>query len=201
MGWETKGYILKSVRNFYADLKNAKHDDKSFKSASTLAVRCHKSILKNTWNDIEDENEKAPKKRSRESGGGRKPKEPEVRDAVFEWFLDVRGALKGRLPLMIFLRKCRGFYQNWLEQQAEDIPKNDRLKFGRHWVRDWCKEYSVSLRKPNKRFAIGKEDRIERIEDYIKNVWTIRKYFIDTYGVDVGIKCRYIEINRPVKTT
>ena len=37
-----------------------------------------KVFLKNTWNDIEDENEKAPKKRFRESGGGRKPKAPEV---------------------------------------------------------------------------------------------------------------------------
>ena len=103
-----EGYISKSVRNFCADLKNAKHDDKSFRSASTFAVRCHKSILKNTWNDIEDENGKTSKakKRFRESGGGRKPKAPEVRNAVFEWFLDVRGALKGRLPLKIFLRKC-----------------------------------------------------------------------------------------------
>ena len=100
-----EGYISKSVRNFYADLKNAKHDDKSFKSASTLAVRCHKSILKNTWNDIEDENEKAPKKRFRESGGGRKPKALEVREAVFEWFPMFAGALKGSVAVKDFLEE------------------------------------------------------------------------------------------------
>ena len=28
------------------------------------------------------------------------------------------------------------------------------------------------------------EDRIIRIKDYLKNIWTVRKYFIDKYGVD-----------------
>ena len=45
------------------------------------------------------------------------------------------------------------------------------------------KEYNVSLRKPNKKYAI-KKDRIIRIKDYLKNICTVRKYFIDKYGVD-----------------
>ena len=121
--------------------------------------------------------------------------------------MDLCGALKGRLSLKIVLRKCRELYQNWLEQQAEDIPENDRLKFGRHWVRDWCKQYSVSLRKPNKRFAIGKEDRIERIEDYLKNVWTIRKYFFDTYvliviggGITGDVQINVTHVHHQLKT-
>ena len=43
------------------------------------------------------------------------------------------------------------------------------------------KEYNVSLRKPNKRFSIKSEDRIIRIKDYLQNIWTVRKYFLDTY--------------------
>ena len=46
------------------------------------------------------------------------------------------------------------------------------------------KEYNVSLRKPNKKYAIKKEDRIIRIKDYLKNIWTVRKYFINKHGVD-----------------
>ena len=45
-------------------------------------------------------------------------------------------------------------------------------------------EYNASLRKPNKKFAIKKEDRKIRIKDYLKNIWTVRKYFIDNYGID-----------------
>ena len=46
------------------------------------------------------------------------------------------------------------------------------------------KKYNVSLRKPNKKYAIKKEDRIIRIKNYLKNIWTVRKNFIDKYGVD-----------------
>ena len=49
------------------------------------------------------------------------------------------------------------------------------------------KEYNVSLREPNKRFAIKNEDHIIRIKYYLQNIWTVRKYFLDTYGVDPPI--------------
>ena len=45
------------------------------------------------------------------------------------------------------------------------------------------KKYKVSLHKPNKRFPIKNKDRIIRIKDYLQNIWTVRKYFLDTYGV------------------
>ena len=35
-----------------------------------------------------------------------------------------------------------------------------------------------------KRFSIKKEDLITRIEDYLQNVWTVRKIFIQKYGID-----------------
>ena len=43
-------------------------------------------------------------------------------------------------------------------------------------------EYNVSLRKPNKRFQIKQSDREERV--YVKNVWTIRKFFMDNFSVN-----------------
>ena len=42
----------------------------------------------------------------------------------------------------------------------------------------------VSLWKPNKRYSIKKEDLAERLQDYLKNVWSIRRYFIEKCGVD-----------------
>ena len=46
------------------------------------------------------------------------------------------------------------------------------------------KEHNVSLRKRFKNYAIKKEDKITRIKDYLKNIWTIRNYFIDKYEVN-----------------
>lgn len=40
--------------------------------------------------------------------------------------------------------------------------------------------YDVSHTKPNKYYAIKKEHRVVRIQDYLKNVWIVRKYFQDS---------------------
>ena len=48
-------------------------------------------------------------------------------------------------------------------------------------------KYNFSLRKSIKRFQIKQEDRKERIYEYIKNVWTVRKFFIDNFSVDPPI--------------
>ena len=150
--------------------------------ALKFAKRCYEKYLENDF-----EGEEPPKKRFHESGAGRKCKASEVREAMFEWFINVRGVLKGRLPMKMFRTKCQQVYSEWLKQQPEPIPEEEQLKFSKHWVQDWMKEYIVSLRKPNKRFAIENEDCIIRIKDYLQNIWTARKYFWGTYGVDPPI--------------
>ena len=50
-----------------------------------------------------------------------------------------------------------------------------------------AKRIWVSLQKPNKRYSIEKEDLVERLQDYLKNVWSIRRHFIEKYGVDPPI--------------
>ena len=117
---------------------------------------------------------------------------------MFEWFINVRGVLKGRLPIKMFQSKCQQVYDEWLKQQPEPVPEQDQLKFSKYWIQDWMKEYNVSLRKPNEKYAIKKEDRIIRIKDYFKNIWTVRKYFIDKYG---EIKCLCTVRKAQVKNT
>ena len=51
-------------------------------------------------------------------------------------------------------------YDKWLKQQPEPVPEQGQLKFCEHRTENWMKEYNVSLRKPNKEYAIKKEDRI-----------------------------------------
>ena len=42
-------------------------------------------------------------------------------------------------------------------------------------------------RQTNKRFQIKQADREERIFEYLKNIWTEQKFFIDNFGVDPPI--------------
>ena len=177
-----QGFLATAVREFYSDLTDVRHNDPNLLSAIKLAKRCHDKLVDGGF-----DNEEPSKKRFRMEGGGRKCKAPEVRQAMFEWFVNVRGSLKGRLLVKMFRSKCVQVYDEWLKQQPEPIPENERLKFGKNWIRGWMEEYHVSLRKPNKKFAIKKEDREIRIKDYLKNIWTVRKYFIDKYGIDPPI--------------
>ena len=179
---QQQGFLAAAVREFYPDLSEVKHNDTNLVKALKFAKRCHEKYLSN---DFEVEQPSA--KKFRESGAGRKFKAPEVREAMFEWFINVRGVLKGRLPIKMFRTRCQQVYSDWLKQQPEPIPEEEQLKFSKCWINDWMKEYNVSLRKPNKRFAIKNEDRIIRIKDYLQNIWLVRKYFLDTYGIEPPI--------------
>jgi len=55
---------------------------------------------------------------------------PELRQALFEWFVDVRGSLKCRLPKKLFVAKCKELFQKWKEAQTEPLPEKNELKFG-----------------------------------------------------------------------
>ena len=78
--------------------------------------RCHEKYLNDEFVDAEPS-----KKRFRESEGGRKCKSSEVREAMFEWFINVRGVLKGLLPIRMFRSKCQQAHDEWLKQQHEPV--------------------------------------------------------------------------------
>ena len=86
----------------------------------------------------------------------------------------------------MFKAQCKIFYEQWLSQQEKEVPEEKKIVFSNKWIRGWMQEY-VSLRKPNKRFKIKQADREERIFKYLKNIWTVRKFFIDNFGVDPPI--------------
>ena len=97
-----------------------KLDDDNHRKALNFANRCHEKYLNDEFVD-----EKPSKKRFRESGGGRKYKAPEVRESMFEWFINVRRVLKGGLPIKMFRSKCQQVYNEWLKQQPEPVPEQD----------------------------------------------------------------------------
>ena len=85
----------------------------------------------------------------------------------------------------MFKVKANELYDEWLRENS--TPESERLKFGNQWIKMWEKEYGISLRKPNKRYSIKKEDLIERLQDYLKNLWSIQYYIIEKYEVDPHI--------------
>ena len=116
----TTGYVAKAARTLYSDLADAPNDSPFFRGALKLAS-CAYSDLDNLRDP-----DLCPPKRKRVTGAGRKAKAPEVRQALFSWFVDVRETPKGRLPRRLFKLKANQLYEEWLEQNP--VPKNERVK-------------------------------------------------------------------------
>ena len=95
----------------------------------------------------------------------------------------MRTSLKARLPRTLFKLKAKTFYEDWLLQNA-GTPDEEKLQFSNQWIKGRETEYGVSLRKPNKRYSISREDCIIRVQDYLTNIWSLRYYLIKTFGVD-----------------
>ena len=170
------GFIAKAVRQFYGDLKDAKNNDVDFVRTVKLASRSYNEI------DSLRDPSSCPPIKVRAQGADRKRKAPEVRISLFNWFIDVRETLKAQLPQRIFKMKASQLYEEWLIQNP--VPENERLKFSNQWIKEWQQEYGISLRKPNKKYSIKKEDLVERLQDYLRNVWRVRRFFIEKYGID-----------------
>ena len=150
------------------------------KKAVKLGKRCYENQIASQC----DIKEPPTKSKFRNPGGGRKVTAPEVREALYDWFIDIRGSLKARLPRSLFKAHAKFFYDNWWSQQSDEVKKQPPLVFSNKWIKGWMTGYKVSLRKPNKRFQIKQSDREERVYEYIKNVWTVRKFFLDNFSID-----------------
>ena len=170
------GFYSKAVREFYTDTKDVPNDHPDFQRAIKVPARAFENIadLRNSASH--------PVKKARASGGSRKRKTPEIRSELFSWFVNVPKALKERLPKHLFKLKVKELFAECLIHNP--TQPEFQLRFRSQWIKEWEDEYGVSLRKLNKRFSIKKEDLVRRIEDYLQNVWTVRKFFIKKYGID-----------------
>ena len=120
-------------------------------------------------------------------GAGPKKKALEVRYALFNYFIDIRYSLKGRLPQHILLSKAKQLYEEYCVLKAEAGKKPQKLKITRKWLQKWCKDYRISLKHPNKQFSITQEVRKRRIIQFLKNVWTVRYWWKAKYKADPQI--------------
>ena len=95
-------------------------------------------------------------KKSCSVGDGRKARALEVREGLFQWFVDLSTSLKAVLQKALFLLQAKTFYADWL-QQHPDTPEEEQLKFSNQWIKVLELEYGFSRRHPNKRYSISEK--------------------------------------------
>ena len=101
------GFIQPAVRELFSNLKEAKSDDKEFKSATKYVSRCLEKLEQGKFdiagNDVTN--------KYRVLGAGAPKRALEVRATLFDFFVDIRCNLKGRLPLFMLRAKAYELYE------------------------------------------------------------------------------------------
>ena len=92
------------MREYFEDLKYAKYTDRSFQAALMLARRSYQIYV-----NPSDETPETKLKQSFRTKGksGPKKQHAEIRDELYQWVVDIRHALKGRLPRKMFIGKSK----------------------------------------------------------------------------------------------
>ena len=187
-----------TARELFSDMKEEKRDSLDFKRCVQFVRRYEEPLVTGKF-EIAG-NAVGNKFHAVLAGAPRKC--PNVRKEFSDIFIDIRSSLKARLPKKIFLAKAESLYRDYCEWKREEGVEPEKLSFSNRWLKDWCKEYQISIKKPNKRFFITASTREKRITDFLKNIWMVRYSFTKLYGVDKSwcpTKCLCTEMSRQMK--
>ena len=131
---------------------------------------------------------------------GRKGKRPfamVLREALWDWFLDIRSAVLTSISPHFMLRQARAMAGTILKEMAENgkfivLPVIDT-----RWLRRWLAHYRVVLRQPNRRYKVSRAVGDARCVAEWTNVFKIRRLAEHYLGNDLSSKMVQID-EKPV---
>ena len=120
------------------------------------------------------------------SSAGRPVKAVAVREALFAWFVDMRGSVKGRFPQKLVMLQATFLVEQYVRAMISlnKVPKPPKLDYG--WFRRWKRAYGVSFRSPNKRFKLSRKGVLVRLEIFWLNNIRVRYFATKVLGIDPG---------------
>jgi hypothetical protein len=125
---------------------------------------------------------------------GRRHKIMPVRELLFQWFIDIRSALKGRLPLRVVLAKSKSLTAEYAATALRaGCTKLDLPVLNRGWVHGWRLQYGVSLLKPNRRFKLSRAGILLRLKIFWGNLIRVRHFARRTLHVDIGFSTENLD--------
>ena len=114
---ESRGVYSKAIRQTFPDLKNANYNDDAFQAALSVAKRAYTKFVNPS---DEEPAEKLLKNTFRLPGkSGPKVRAPEIREGLYEWLVDVRSAVKARIPRAVLRAKGAEIQTNWILENPE----------------------------------------------------------------------------------
>ena len=108
---------------------------------------------------------------------------PELRVALFQWFIDIRSSVCGRLMGRAVLAQA----ERLLEEIADAYAQHGRPPpaapvLDKCWLWRWCREFGVNLRKPNLKYKVSRAKCKRRTRRVTINCFIARLAFTLLYG-------------------
>ena len=126
------GYKALPVREIFVDMKDEGSTSSDYKTCIKFFGRCEELLITEQF-DIEGND---VSNKSRVAGAGAPKKAIELRNELFQYFIDIRSSLKARLPKNIFQAKARSVYTEYCKLQREQGQKPPKLTFSNRWLKD-----------------------------------------------------------------
>ena len=114
---ELRGIYPWAVREYFPELKKAKYSSEKFQAGLAFAKRHYGLSLKPKTDAPPVKKLKSTFRMPGKSGP--KVQLPELRDALYEWVVDIRSALKGRLPMPMLTAKAHLIQEELIAEDPE----------------------------------------------------------------------------------
>ena len=101
---------------------------------------------------------------------GRNCKAPTIQRALFQWFLSIRGSVKGRIPLRLLHAQGVRIMRQYIRSCLLCSVRPDPPCMTNAWYKRFREKYHISLRLPNKRWKVPFAVFLERCGVLWRNV-------------------------------
>ncbi len=126
----------------------------------------------------------ANQRRRRTGCQGRPVRAPAVRELLFEWFSSLRRSVLCRIPPSLVISRAKLLVEAYVEQCLRNEVQPQPPVVSRVWLYRWCAEYGISLRHPNRRYAVSRAVLEERVVIDWSNVVRVRALCQAVHGYD-----------------
>ena len=126
--------------------------------------------------------------RRRQAGSqGRPTKASLVREQLLRWFCSIKRSVKTRVPPHVVLEHAKGLLEKYVLTCVTEEQKADAPVLSHSWLRDWCLQYGVCLRKPNRRCQVPRPVLQERLRVMWCNIIRVRRLAVLLLGYDPAV--------------
>jgi len=112
---------------------------------------------------------------------------PLIREYLYDWFVDIRRSVAGRISPKFVLLKARNLADLILQAQRATGHYTPMPKLDKHWLLRWKRDKGIVFRKPNQRIKASRQKMMTRLVAMWLNVFRVRYLAVKFLGFDIGV--------------